>query len=229
MGYTEKDFEEFMANELKPHDTFQFECAMCGDCCRKRKEPILLTGADIFRAAIALETSIANAIAQNTVGYIGGDSHVPVITLKERLDGSCRLLRNGRCMIHDNKPAVCALFPLGRYFDSREQTYHYFMNPRFCHNGRETGKVWTLQEWLDMFKVEETEKMTAAWHRLLGGISQVTHKMDESKIKGELLDILLNVLYLNYDLKKPYIEQVERNMVIAKDVFRIKFHKILTF
>lgn len=229
MSYTEKDFEEFKANELKPHDTFQFECAMRGDCCRKRREPILLTGADIFRAAIALETSIVSTIAQNTVGYIGGDSHVPIIALKERFDGSCRLLRNGHCMIHDHKPAVCALFPLGRYFDSREQAYHYFMNPRSCHNGRNTGKVWTLQEWLDLFKVEETEKMTAAWHRLLGGIAQVTHKMDESEIKGELLDVLLNVLYLNYDLKKPYIEQIERNMVIAKDIFRIKFHKIITF
>lgn len=229
MSYTEREFEAFKANELKPEDTFQFECAMCGDCSRKRSEPILLTGADIFRAACALGTSIENTIAQNTEGYIGSDSHVPVIVLKERLDGSCRLLRKGRCMIQDNKPAVCALFPLGRYFDSQNQTFHYFMNPYGCQNGQKSGKIWTLQEWLDLFRIEETEKMTAAWHKLLSGIAQVTHKMDRDKIQGELLNALLGVLYLNYNTQQPYIEQVEHNMRFAQEIFRSKFHKNITF
>lgn len=229
MSITEKDFEAFKANELKPQDTFQFECAMCGNCCRKRSEPILLTGTDIFRAAHALGTSIEETIAKNTEGYIGSGSHVPVIVLKERFDGSCRLLRKGRCMIQAHKPVVCALFPLGRYFDSENQTYHYFMNPHICRNGRKAGKTWTLQEWLDLFEIEETEEMTAAWHRLLSGLARVTHRMDKSKIEGELLNILLSLLYLNYDLDKPYIAQVERNMEIAKELFRVNYHKKLMF
>lgn len=229
MSYTEKDFEWFRENELKPEDTFSFECAMCGGCCRNRAEPILLTGTDIFRAAQELGTSIEQTITKNTEGYIGNDSHIPVIVLKERLDGSCRLLRNGRCMIQSNKPAVCALFPLGRYFDPRDQTFHYFMNQSICKNGKKSGKVWTLQEWLNLFKIEETEKMTAVWHELVSGIVQVTYRMDKRKIHGKLLDVLLGTLYLNYDLDKPYIEQVERNKEIVQEIFRSILHKNIRF
>ena len=58
MAYTEKDLERFQKNEVKPGETFTFSCAMCGNCCRKRSEAILMTGADLFRAAQALGTSV---------------------------------------------------------------------------------------------------------------------------------------------------------------------------
>ena len=47
MGYSEKDLERFRKNELASQDsTFCFECRMCGACCRKRSEPVVLTGPD---------------------------------------------------------------------------------------------------------------------------------------------------------------------------------------
>jgi len=229
MAFTEEEFENFRKNELHPNDTFTFECAMCGDCCRKRCEPIILTGADIFRIAKTLGTTLRETIKKNMIGYIGDNSHVPVLALDERLDGSCRLLRKGKCMVHQNKPAVCALFPLGRYFDSRNQTFHYFMNERSCQSGRRNGKQWTLNEWLDEFSIRESEPMTLAWHKLLGGLASITFKMDKEQIKGRLLEVLLSALYLSYDLSAPYVEQVEQNMEIAKRIFEHEFHKTIIF
>ncbi len=229
MSYTEKDLEVFKKNELGPDDTFMFECAMCGDCCRKRQEPILLTGADVFRAAKELRRPILEVLEQNTRYYIGENSHVPVVVLKERLDGSCRFLRNGKCTIQSSKPVACALFPLGRYFHPQDGSYHYFMNPQSCQTGKQSGKTWTLREWLELFKIEETEQMTAAWHRLLTGIVTETVHMDPSSIKGHLLAVLMYTLYLNYDVDKPYIEQVKHNMEIASAEFKDMFHKELKF
>lgn len=40
MGFSETDLKVWKKNELKPEDTFNFECKMCGDCCRKRCEEI---------------------------------------------------------------------------------------------------------------------------------------------------------------------------------------------
>lgn len=229
MSYTGKDLKKIMESVLKPDDTFTFECAMCGNCCRNRREPILLTGADIFRAAKALGKPIQEVMEQNTHGYIGDDSHIPCVVLKERLDGSCRFLRNGKCTIQNDKPVVCALYPLGRLFDPQTGEYHYFLNQQTCQSGQKSGRVWTLQEWLDLFKIEETAQMTAVWYRLLTGLAQETHKMDKGNISGQLLSLLLYVLYLNYDVDKSYIEQVERNMDIAKAEFKRMFHKELRF
>ena len=229
MAFSEKEFREFQKNELKPEDTFRFECKMCGKCCRNRDEPILITGADIYRIAKALGTTMMDVVATKTVGYIGDTSHAPVLVLKERMDGSCSLLRKGRCMVHQDKPAVCALFPLGRYSDLRDGSFHYFINPMSCQYGKTDGKVRTLQEWLDEFNICETETLTAAWNRLVGGITRVTFKMKKEKIEGPLLNALLGALYLDYDTSISYIEQVESHMGRLKVFFKQTLHKNINF
>ena len=181
-----------------------------------------MTGADLFRAAQAIGTSVEAILPKNFEGYVGEDSHVPLYILAERLDGSCRFLRKGKCMIQQNKPAVCALFPLGRLFDIRDNSFHYFMNPNSCNAGKAEGKTWTLEEWLDEFHIRETEAMTAAWHKLLTRLAGVTCKMKKEDICGDLLEDLRRVLYLGYDTSAPYIEQVEARIPSALDVFKRK-------
>lgn len=229
MSYSEKDLEMFQKNELKPEDTFHFECKMCGGCCRNREEPILITGADIYRIAKALGMTMMDVVAKKTEGYIGDVSHLPVLVLKERLDGSCSLLRKGRCMVHQDKPAVCALFPLGRFSDLRDGSFHYFANPRSCQTGKTDGRVWTLQEWLDEFHICESEKLTGAWNRLVSGLTMVTVKMNKEKINGPLLNALLAALYLDYDTSISYIEQVESHMERLKVFFKQTLHKNINF
>lgn len=229
MEFSNPNLEVWKINELKPEDTFTFECKMCGDCCRKRSEPILLTGADIYRIARAMNTTMLKVVKDNTTGYIGDTSHAPVFVLKERPDGSCRFLRKGRCMVYQDKPTACTLFPLGRIYDGHDQSFHYFLNTGSCQPYHKDGKQWTLQEWLDKFKIGEMEEMTRAWGRLTTGISTVTCKMDKSEIKGRLLDILLIALYYGYDTKFPYIEQVEAYMAALKEVFKREFNKTISF
>lgn len=229
MSFTEKDFLEFQKRELHPDDTFSFECSMCGDCCRNRQNPILLTGADTFRMSAELGISVEDMLLQNAEVYIGTDSHVPVFILKERLDGSCRLLRNGRCTVHRSKPAACALFPLGRYFDGNDRSFHYFLNPLTCPNSIKPGKTWTLNEWISYFRIKESEEMMASWNRLLGGLVRVTNKMKKKEIDGDLLAVLLLVLYFGYETDKNYYQQIDANMDFAAAFFKEKFGVDLHF
>ena len=103
------------------------------------------------------------------------------------------------------------------------------MNQRTCQAGRKDGREWTLQAWLDEFRIVETEEMTRAWNRLIGGLSMITKDIAPDKIKGRILDVILPALYLDYRTDKPYIEQVEQHMILLKDVFKHEFHKNLTF
>jgi len=102
----EKEVKRLIDNPMKPTDTFKFSCKACGNCCRKREEPIMLTGYGVFRIAKGLRIEMTEVINKYTIGYVGGASKLPVLILKERQDGSCSLLRNGKCMVHDNKPLV---------------------------------------------------------------------------------------------------------------------------
>lgn len=214
-----KLIQDYLALELKENDTFQFECSMCGDCCRKRDEPIMLTGPDIFHIAQGLNRSPAEAALECAEWMLGTTSHLPVLYLRERLDGSCRLLRNGRCMVQKNKPAVCALFPLGRFFDAGTNNFYYFRNDS-CKNGRGNpdGKIWTLGEWLEEFGLRNSEEEMRVWSRLMAGFTQITMRMRQEDIKEPLLDVILGACYFKYDTDFPYVPQVEAHIKLAKEL-----------
>lgn len=93
--YRKELVENIEHNALGPNDTFQFTCKECGECCRNRATPVMLTGLDIYRMAKGLGIDPYEVLARYTTGYLGQDSHAPVVVLRERLDGSCSLLRNG--------------------------------------------------------------------------------------------------------------------------------------
>lgn len=229
MSYTVENFKEFQANILKPTDTFQFGCKMCGNCCRHRSEPIMLTGLDIFRISQALGLHPGQVIQEKTIGYIGDQSHVPILTLKERLDGSCSLLRKGKCMVHSNKPVVCALFPLGRMYNAITHEVQYFKQPHGCSTGNKNGRTWTLQEWLNEFNISRLNEDSMAWNKMLMGVSQVTCRIDKEKLPEDMIAAIGSCFYLNYDTSKPYKEQAELNMRLLQEVFKKKFNREINY
>ena len=229
MAYTEDDLRQFQQNEIQIDESFKFECAMCGNCCRNRKDPILVTGLDIFRIAQALGTTTEKVIAEKLEGYLGDTSHLPVFVLKERLDGSCSLLRQGRCTVHKNKPIVCAMHPLGRMYNVQEGSFHYFVSPGRCKGRADSERTWTLQEWLDEFGIRDLDKESLAWNDLLTAISLITCKINKENISEPMFGLMMNCMYLNYDTSKPYIEEVNRNKEMLKLAAPIIFKTKIEF
>lgn len=219
MQDAKKLIREYLNRELGESDTFQFGCSMCGDCCRKRDEAIMLTGPDLFHIAQALNLSPAEAALECAEWRLGDTSHLPVLYLRERLDGSCRLLRNGRCIVHKNKPAVCALFPLGRFLDPATNKFHYFLND-YCRKGQNDpeGKLWTLGEWLSEFNPRNSEEEMRAWNRLMSGLAQIMSGIKKEDVKGYLLDIIFGVCYFKYDTDIPYVPQAEAHIEVMKEM-----------
>lgn len=229
MPYDEEYLKMIFENELKPEDTFKFTCKMCGSCCSHRSEPILVSGMDLFRIGQALQMEMVDVLETYTYGYIGQDSHAPVLVLKEQTDGSCGLLNNGKCMVHNNKPVVCAIYPLGRYTSVDNSTIHYFNQENACSLGKQQGKEWTLKEWLDHFRIAELDIMSSAWFRMLSGVVQVTCRMDREQIDPTMCLILLNYMYLSYDINKRYEDEVEINIEKLKKLFKEYYNIDLRF
>lgn len=209
----EYEVKRLIDNPMKPTDTFKFSCKACGNCCRNRKEPILLTGYDVFRIAKGLKIETIEVVTKYTIGYVGGTSNLPVLTLKERQDGSCSLLRNGKCMVHANKPLVCAIYPLGRYYLPAEKRFGYFQQNICCG----TDEVHTLEEWLDKFNIHEWDEASSLWATIITKLAEQTMKIKESKAIEKMANILAIALYYDYDTNKPYTEQLARNIFNLMD------------
>lgn len=95
-------------------EPFKFHCTMCGKCCINREDS-LLNPRDMYRMAKALGISPGELFDRCCETYIGSDSHIPIVRLKPRGPiKRCPLLKDRKCSVHEAKPTVCALFPLGR-------------------------------------------------------------------------------------------------------------------
>lgn len=136
--------------------------------------------------------------------------------------GNCPLMNeDGRCSVHDCKPVVCALYPLGRVImsaqpgaaleDTGEVRVKYIMNDYNCGSAKRTN---TVRDWLARFHIPEHDEFFLQWNHLIVAISTAAHKLqDEGRERDlrELWDFTFSRLYLNYDVHEDLKEQFERN------------------
>ena len=63
------------------------------------------------------------------------------------------------------------------------------------------------------------------------GIAGATARWDKHRVESniELINVMVGLLYTNYQYDSPYIQQVEMNMEMAKVYFQMRFNKKLDF
>ncbi|NOU35410.1 MAG: YkgJ family cysteine cluster protein [Kiritimatiellaceae bacterium] len=83
-----------------------FKCQQCGTCCRWSGH-VLLSDEDIARLAVAAGLSEDVFIARYTVLAANRRQ----LSLADASDGSCVLLKGGRCALYEARPAQCRGFP----------------------------------------------------------------------------------------------------------------------
>lgn len=202
-------------------DTFKFNCTMCGKCCINRDD-ILLTPKDLFKISNALGLQILDCIKQHCVVYIGHTSKIPIVKLEPiGPTKRCPLLKGNRCSVHNVKPVVCAMFPLGRCISlsddefntkniDEKQIQYIFQNP----NCGDKKKVHTVREWLKSFDISSEDKFFIKWQQTIASLSQFIN-LYESKLSENIFNkienVFMSVLYLSYDLNKDFYPQFLRN------------------
>lgn len=202
-------------------EQFKFGCTMCGKCCINR-EDILLSPRDIYRMSKELGISTEDLFKQYCETYVGTDSRIPIVRLQPR--GSvkrCPLLKNRKCMVHRAKPAVCAMFPIGRclmaenpkegFRDfSKARLQYIFMNPE-CGDKSETH---TVREYLESFGVPIEDEFFMEWQRTVLRLGDICRKI-EKEVRMEVMEQVWTAafigLYLYYDTEADFMPQFKEN------------------
>ena len=192
--------------KLGKDDAFAFGCNRCGKCCRDR-EDILLTPLDLFKIAKHLNKTIQDILTDYCEAYEGRASKIPVVRIKPReYRRTCPFARKEGCLIHPVKPAVCALFPLGRMTDAGTKEFTYFLQPVSCGN---KNQAQTVRQWLDEFSMLDEEGFTVLWHQKVGEISEILRDVYRkvSFNHDAINSALMLILYLRYDLGADFMPQ----------------------
>lgn len=229
-------FRDLESMTIGLDDTFKFHCDQCGKCCTHR-EDIILSPMDIFKMAKELKMTPVEFYHEYCVFNIGEHTRMPIVRLaSEGKDTHCVLLKNHRCSVHKVKPAVCAMFPLGRYMSFEKDDYNaesidtskvkYLLQPPECGDESETH---TVREWLSGFDIKLEDEAFVQWQK---AISRFSNKFKELEKKQDMLTMMeiwfvVRVsLYLQYDTAKEFLPQfnynVENLLKLLDDIPKLK-------
>ena len=212
-------------------EPFKFHCTTCGKCCFHR-EDILLNPKDVYNIAKELGLTPQVMIEQYGETYIGGDSRMPIVRLKPR--GSvqrCPLLKNRKCSVHKNKPAVCAMFPIGRCLKMDEKEVkdittddilYIFQNPG-CGDDKETH---TVREWLESFGMSVKDVFFIEWQKTVTELCLIFRKAEKMLSHDTMEKVWLSAyvaLYLRYNINTDFLPQFEENSQNLLDLMHTAF------
>lgn len=217
--------EEIKQQLLDLDSQFRFKCRRCGKCC-KHQHTILFNSRDIFNIARKLHMSPKYIIDMYAETYIGSASRIPVVHMVPRGQNEvCPFLQDGLCSIHDCKPTVCALFPLGRVvvnkteLEGREEDrspevefeVKYMLNDIDCGSRKQ---VHTVRDWLARFGIPEQDEFFMLWSKLTITLHGMISNLEKHSVSEDTLNMLWNAifftLYLDYDTSKDFLPQFQR-------------------
>lgn len=157
-----------------------------------------------------------------TETYISRNSCIPIVhLLSNGPKGACPLLSaDGRCSVHDCKPTVCALFPLGRVAINRTDdqapgegempAIKYILNDHSCGSAKTVN---TVRSWLAKFGIPEQDEFYLLWNKVRMSLTPAVMKLEEEKVSEPVLEMLWGViyetLYLHYDTSQEFMPQFQ--------------------
>ena len=217
--------KEFEQQLMGLDSQFSFKCRKCGKCCT-HQDTILFNSRDIFNIARKLQITTKEVIDKYAETYIGSASKIPVIHMVPRgKNEACPFLLEGRCSIHDCKPTVCALYPLGRVVINKtalegksednnselEFEVKYMLTDITCGSRKRVNTVW---EWLARFGIPEQDEFFLLWSKVTIMLHGMISKLEEKHASDVALNLFWNAiymaLYVHYDTSKDFLPQFQQ-------------------
>ena len=134
-------------------------CMGCSSCCEGMGDTIIVDPYDVYRLTEGLNLSF-EAMLQNGLLSLRVEEGVilPHLTMNEK--NRCVFLNDaGRCSIHESRPGLCRIFPLGRQY--KDGRIFYFLLDECKKSGKVKMKV---EKWIDTKHTRVNEQFLLRWH-----------------------------------------------------------------
>ncbi len=154
----------YTENDLVKADTCN--CEGCRSvCCHGMGQSIILDPYDVYRLTHCLGTTFEELLKCNKleINYVDGIM-LPNLKMTADTDDCSFLDENKRCAIHQYRPEMCRLFPLGRYWED-ETHFKYILQTGQCKKEK-LSKI-KVKKWLDTDNLAEYNAYVVMWHQYL--------------------------------------------------------------
>ena len=175
------------ANDMAKLDTCN--CEGCHKCCSNMGESVVIDPYDFYLINKATGLDLESLIGD---GYLELNIVDGLILPNLKMDGDCSFLdKEGRCSIHEYRPGICRLFPLGRYYN--EDGFKYFVQKDECaKNNRAKVKI---SKWIDVEDFEKYEEFVLKWHKFIRHYGDFCIATDNTNDVNEIVNRILLYFY----------------------------------
>lgn len=185
------------------------DCKGCSDCCRNMSETIVLDPYDVVRLTRYLNQSFESLIGESVALTIIDGLILPILHMENDKKQCVFLDENGRCSVHEARPGICRLFPLGRIY--KEDGFAYFLQTEECKAKNKT-KV-KIKKWIGEADYAGYEGYVNTWHRFLVKQRQEVGKLtDPEKVKAVCMKLLTEFYIKGYHQTEGVFEQIEKRI-----------------
>ena len=171
---------------------------------------ITLDPYDIYRIVRGLNNESYSNLQDTHIEYIV-DKGVITPTLKMcDKTGACTFLnKDNRCSIHNIRPGICRLFPLGRIYE--DGGFSYFNQIYECDYPNKS-KV-KIKNWLGIDNLSQYERFVLKWHDYMDTLRRELSDLEDTNAVSRFWVIILRKFYREpYDTNRPFFEQIEERM-----------------
>lgn len=172
------------------------DCRGCYKCCQNMGNSIILDPMDVHNISHGTNVTFEQLLANGSIELNVVEGIILPDLKMTGQNGACSFLNEkGRCSIHDIRPGICRLFPLGRIYDG--ESFKYFLQVDECPNNKTKVKI---KKWLGIDNITEYENYISRWHYFLKNISGkiLSGEIDENNTKN------INMYILNNYYIKPF-------------------------
>lgn len=176
-------------------------CNGCSQCCSGMGTSVVLDPYDSYCLTGGIGIAFPDLAGKFVEWNIVDGIVLPNLMMQGQEERCVFLTDNGRCCIHDFRPGICRMFPLGRYYEENGE-FRYFLQSKECPKEDKT-KV-KVSKWLGIPNLKKYEEYITKWHGLLEEVRDLTENSKDDQLTKELEVYLLNTCYLT-----PYKENVD--------------------
>lgn len=225
-------------------------CEGCSYCCQEMGESVVLTPFDVYELTTHLGKSFDELMEDKIELYMTDGMAMPNLKMTARKmpetdkpvdrgreakpDGisdpggereTCGFLTaEGRCGIHDFRPGLCRLFPLGRNYEVQEtdtengvrevRGFRYFVVKDSCP--KLPGTKVKIEKWLGIPHLKKNEEFITKWHYFCRDFKEEMQRSldqgEDEQVKRTNLSMLELFYRKPYEAGRDFYEQFEKRM-----------------
>ena len=214
----EVDIKEISDGNLYgPNDMVKADCGDCkgcSACCQGMGESIVLDPYDVYRLTKGLNISFEALLDDKFELGVYDGMILPHLKMSGANEACAFLNNEGRCSVHNIRPGICRLFPLGRFYENGG--FKYFLQIHECKNQNRT-KV-KVKKWIDIPDLKQNEVFVNKWHDFVNEIQDKMMQVKDDALFKKINLFLLQQFFIERYHDEDFYKQFDERLEKAKTV-----------